>query len=394
MDRMIEKYADKLVDTGLVAPDAPPLIGFLDAELIWNRADSRCDLLAPAFDHLNINSLLLARPAEPYRTIIDTLAADGQRTIYPEDCETRTFMHDLPVTARLTTDAVIDALRRRKSLIVTGEGVVTYGVVSPEQAYIVFSSVCFSTFVKFFSDTLSAAREDRLTDERREVFQRVVSFLPPPIPELGAPLRNGPFDDPQPVYAAICEAGRRTVELGLVDSFFGNISYRSGNTVYISQTSSSLDELDGCIDPCPLDNSSCAGVTASSELSAHTAVYERTGIRAILHGHPKFSVILSMDCEDKARCDHAGECHRRCPHVREAAGVPVVCGEVGTGRYGLCNTVPSALDAAGSVLVYGHGVFTMGDVDFNPALAELIRVENRCREEYFHRLRLLGKGGR
>ena len=59
----------------------------------------------------------------------------------------------------------------------------------------------------------------------------------------------------------------------MVDSYFGNISYRDGNTIYISQTGSSLDDLAGCIDPCPVDGSTCAAITASSEYSAHRDIY-------------------------------------------------------------------------------------------------------------------------
>jgi ribulose-5-phosphate 4-epimerase/fuculose-1-phosphate aldolase len=63
--------------------------------------------------------------------------------------------------------------------------------------------------------------------------------------------------------------GRYTVEKGYVDSFFGNISYFDGRTIFISQTASSLDELEGHLDPVLLDGSSTAGISASSELPAH-----------------------------------------------------------------------------------------------------------------------------
>ncbi|HYR02359.1 MAG TPA: class II aldolase/adducin family protein [Syntrophobacteria bacterium] len=37
------------------------------------------------------------------------------------------------------------------------------------------------------------------------------------------------------------------------------------------------------------------------------------------------------------------------------------------------------------VIVYGHGVFTMGRLDFNEALANLLAVERMCREECLRR---------
>jgi ribulose-5-phosphate 4-epimerase/fuculose-1-phosphate aldolase len=186
-----------------------------------------------------------------------------------------------------------------------------------------------------------------------------------------------------------------------VDSYFGNISYRLGDTILISQTGSSLDELGPCIDPCRMDGSSCAGITASSEYSAHKAVYEAEGnARAILHGHPRFSVILSLDCE-RLDCPRLGECHRACDTPRAVTDptggldVPIVPGEVGTGPFGLCNTLPQALvgtagDRRGAI-VYGHGLFTLGAVDFRDAFATLMDVEHFCRAEYFRRVAQLGE---
>jgi ribulose-5-phosphate 4-epimerase/fuculose-1-phosphate aldolase len=263
--------------------------------------------------------------------------------------------------------------------------VVTFGTVSPEQAFVVFSSVCFSTFVKFYLDFLVGARGGTLTEEYRDAFAAVKPAVMKLQPSDPAQLLAGPFTDGDALVAAMDEAGRKTVEYGLVDSFFGNISGRLEDTIYISQTTSSLDELPGCIDPCPIDGSSCAGVTASSELTAHREILLRTGAATILHGHPKFAVIMSMDCLVQG-CEHTEECHRRCPESREVIGVPIVPGEVGTGRFGLCNTVPEAMEGRNGVIVYGHGVFATGRRDFSDAFATLLEVEHGCREEYFRRL--------
>ncbi len=384
MEQLTTRYARKLVAAELAEP-GEPLIGMLDADISWNRKDAACDELAKVFAGLGVNSLLLCRPAEPYRTILDVLASH-EDTIRPKDCETRTFIHDLPVRQRFIAEDIADALRGRKSVIVReGGAVITAGAVSPEQAIIVFSSVCFASFVKFFSDYLACCRRGEVPERYREAYAHVEGAVRnremPPAPCL----LPGPFDTPDQVINAMDEAGRKTVEYGLVDSFFGNISYRLGDTIYISQTSSSLDELPGCIDPCPIDGSSCAAVTASSELTAHRAIVEHGDVFGVLHGHPKFSVIMSMDCP-REDCEGGGECHRRCPHARDVCGVPVVPGEVGRGPFGLCNTVPGAMECADAAIVYGHGVFTTGKRDFNDAFARLLAVENDCRAEYFRRV--------
>ena len=384
MEGMIQKYADKLVNAGLCDSGAP-LIGFVDADVIWNRDDSLQKELQKVFDSIIINSILFAPPAEPYRTIIDYLAASGEPAIYPKDCETRTFIHDLPVARTLDAGTIVEALKRRKSLIVPGQGIVTFGTVSPEQAFIVYSSVCFAVFVKFFSDYLYQTRHGKPSKSFQKAFQKVMNHVSETVDYPQANLMKGPFNNENDAVSAIIEAGAKTVEYELVDSFFGNISYRLGQTIYISQTSSSLDELSGCIDPCPIDGSSCAGVTASSELTAHRETYLRKNISAIIHGHPKFSVIMSMEC-DNTDCDHVGECHRRCPQTRYLNGVPVVSGEVGTGPFGLCNTLPAAMETREGVIVYGHGVFTGGNVDFTDAFERLVTIESDCRRVYFQKI--------
>ncbi len=384
MRELVEKYAGKLVAHGL-CDEGRPLIGGLDAELVWNRRDPDGVELEKVFAGLSINSLLFSRPAEPYWSIIEHLARSAADVIEPSDCETRTFMHDLPIVRAFEAEAIIAALKRRKSAIIPGRGVVTWGTVSPEQAFVSYSSVCFACFVKFFSDYLADVRGGVLSTERRQVFDGVVAQLAP-LPQESPRLARGPFQTEAEVRHALCEVGRATVERRLVDSFFGNVSFRLGDTLYISQTGSSLDELECCIDPCPLDGSSCAAITASSEFGAHREVVERGGVGGVLHGHPKFSVILSMDCDMRQECDHFGECHIRCPEERFVEDVPIVPGEVGAGPHGLCNTMPPAIENRRGVIVYGHGLFTVARTDFNDAFAELLDIERMCREIYFRRV--------
>jgi ribulose-5-phosphate 4-epimerase/fuculose-1-phosphate aldolase len=383
MKNLCEKYADKLIGQGLCA-EGEPLIAGLDAELIWNREDDRSAELAKVFDGLSINSLVCARPAEPYATIIDFLAKRYGDVIRPEDTETRTFLHDIRITHEFSANAIINALSKRKAVIIPGQGIISYGTVSPEQGFVFYSSTIFACFVLFFSDYMTAARRGELDDHYRETFKTVVEQLAEPKTTL-PDLIHGSLDSEERILAAMAVAGRAVVEYGLVDSFFGNISYRLNDTVYISQTGSSLDELEGCIDPCRMDGSTTHGLTASSELSAHEDVYRRTDALCILHGHPKFSVIMSMDCP-KVNCENRGQCHIKCTECRTVEGIPIVPGEVGTGPTGLCNTLPPAVASSGVAIVHGHGLFASGKVDFNEAFKRLLETENMCRKLYFERL--------
>jgi len=388
---MFPEFENKLYTGGLTERSSP-VMGFLDAALEWNRNDSSIPILEKVIQGLSINSILFSKPAEPYQTIISYLARTSQGVIYPEDCETRTFLHDLPISRTLDPVQIVSILKKRKGVIIPDSGLITYGMVSLEQAYVTFSSICFACFVKFFSDYLSALRNGFVDHGFQKAFDQVVKMLDP-YPPFNGYLIKGPLDSERLALEAMDEAGRLTVENRLVDSYFGNISCRLGNTLYISQTGSSLDNLIGCIDPVPMDGSSCTGITASSELDAHLGIIRETGCNTILHGHPRFSVILSMDC-DKECCDQRGRCHIKCSEKRSVCGIPVVPGEVGTGVYGLCNTVPEAIRDHDGVIVYGHGLFTIGREDFNKPFSNLFNIEKNCREEYFRRVSDLLTGGR
>ncbi len=401
MEKTLKKFAGKFIRAGLGSRSGPcrPLMGGLDDRIVWNRKADEIKILEPVFQGLHINSLAFLRPGEPYRSLISFLAEKALKTdgaISPKDCETRTFLHDLPVIDELSRDKIIGILKNRKTVIVAsktkspedmGPAVIAHGTVSPEQGFVTISSVCFACFIKFFTDYLEALQKGTATDEDHALWDRVAPYLKPVRKKMPR-LMKGPFHTEEAVYSAVAEAGFKTVEYGLVDSYFGNVSYLWNNTLYISQTGSSLDELSGCIDPVPLDGSTSAGITASSELSAHMETILKTGCQAILHGHPKFSVILSMDCDpiEKEACRFSDQCHIKCPKNRWVCGVPIVPGEVGTGPFGLCNTLPRALESHNSAIVYGHGLFTLGKNDFSEAFADLLKVENACKRLYFEKI--------
>lgn len=393
MIKLIEKYINKLFSQGLAEKDDPLLIS-LDAELYYNRPIEQPELIR-LFDLMNINTILFSKPAEPYRSIIDLLTRGDVNRITPLDCETRTFFHEIPVIDEITAKAISAALSKRRSAIIRNKGIVTYGTVSPEQAFVSFSSTCFSTFVKYFYDSLlyfeSCKSKGSLPDERYlNDFKRIIQLLQPlPQPRPLTYMRPETEED---VIMMLSEAGKAMVESQLVDSSFGNISYVFGNNIYISQTGSSLDELEYCIDAVPLNGSSTIGITASSELSTHKNIFYATRDKAILHGHPRFSVIMSMHCEIKD-CLHYRDidyCYRMCRQKRYVMDIPVVSGEIGTGPTGLVNTVPEAMREGKGAIVFGHGVFTSGKDNFQDPFQRMSDIEVRCRSAYLEAIEKLG----
>ncbi len=388
MNHLLKKYGDKLAAQGICRA-GEPVLGFLDDETSWNRYATEIEVLDQVMRRSGVNSILYSPPAEPYSSIINYLAeysAGENCRIRPDDTETRTFLHDIPVVQDFTAEEILSAINKRKGVIIRDKGIVTYGTVSPEQAFVTYSSICFSSFVKFMADYyyhsngLIFMKGDPLP-----VFGKGIKWYGDSLslirktPEITAPFISG--DD---VVAAMAEAGRLTVESGMVDSFFGNISVKYGNTIYISQTGSSLDELAGCIDPCPMDNSTTNAITASSEFSAHRGLYSIYDRKTILHGHPKFSVITSMLCDDLS-CINRGRCHIKCSRGRFIGDIPVVPGEIGTGPDSLSRTMPSAMKGRG-VIVWGHGLFTAGLEDFTDAFRNLVDIEKSCFEKYLSQI--------
>ncbi len=384
MDRLISKYSEKLVTSGLCFKDEP-VFGTFDDEINWSSGRAEIRILDAVLRELGAASVLFSPVDEPYRSITDFLAINalkGEGYIRPGDTETRTFLHDIPAVSGFEADRITGALKKRKGVIIPGRGIVTYGMVSPEQAFVTFSSICFSCYVKFMTDYYYH-RKNILTmgGETEPIYRKAVSCYEKSLSGIKPqPAIKAPFTSHEEVIAAIAETGKLTVDSGMVDSFFGNISLKYKDRIYISQTGSSLDDLNGYIDPCPLDNSTTNAITASSEFSAHKGIYMRTDKRAILHGHPKYSVITSMLC-DKTGCENRGMCHIKCGSSRTIEDIPVVTGEIGTGPLGISNTLPPAMTGRGAI-VYGHGLFTTGAEDFTDAYSSLVDIEKMCFRKY------------
>jgi len=366
----VHKYHAKLVGQGLVDTQGPVELYGLDDE-IYTNSTGVPEEVAALFGRLNINSLIIARPNQVQWSIIQELSRLNQSLICPCDCESLTFIHDIPLVECLEASAVARALNRRKGCIVKDVGIVTTGSVSLEQAFISFSSICFATFVKFFADCLNGLTGFGPLPEPRSL-DMLFSLMDKCRPLEGANTlsRDIPRSE-DAILASLDQAGKIVVDRRLVDSFFGNISSLDAGTIYISQTGSSLDELPGHIDRVPLDGSSTCELTASSELLAHVRVYERTGDTAILHGHPRFSVIMSMHGEPLGFDEK-----------RFIADVPVVAGEVGAGRHGLVHTLPAAMEQTHAAIVHGHGTFTSSPGTLCEAFDALSAIEQLCYARY------------
>jgi tetratricopeptide (TPR) repeat protein len=377
----LEYYRRKFRDDGQIDPARLLLLAQDDEAVFCGCAELR-DLSAQIRQRLGSTCLIIGMPFLPYiELLLAGLPAQAGCAI-PLDTETRTFLHDIPVVRKAElvsagAEAVVERLRQRKGVIVEGVGLVAAGALTIEQAYVNFCSVLHATTVKVLLDLLREPLPDKALLAGLEPLWEQ---LRTPLPIRTEGLNSFDAQNSSQILAAIDVAGRRTVELGLVDSFFGNISVALDDAIYISQTGASLDRLPGCVDLVLNDDSSCVGLTASSELAAHRAIFSASAARTILHGHPRFSVILSLLCEEG--CD-TEDCWKDCDKVRELNGVPVVAGEVGAG--GLARSLPPVIGRCRLALVYGHGLFATGEQDFAQPLSAMLHFENWCRAHYLRR---------
>ena len=406
MKKLLTKYLNKLDSQGLASKNNAIFMG-LDDRLFVNRTDKKdISELRKLFELMSINSILFAEPSEPYRSIINEITRDDYpnrnsiETITPTDCETRTFLHDIPVVKNFSAQLLSEALSKSKSSILKDLGIVAYGTVTPEQAFVSYSSTCFACYVKYFVDAIyyfdTCLQKKKEPNERfLRSFIKIANHLKKTSPyeifkdkfSISSAISKKPKTTGE-VIKSITETGLVVVKLHLVDSYFGNISYVFGDNIYISQTGASLDDLESCIDKVPLNGSSSVGITSSSELPTHKRIYEETSHKAILHAHPRFSVIMSMFCPYK-NCPSFNDrkiCHTTCAEDRYVSELQIVPGEIGTGKTAILNTVPKAIKKTSGVIVYGHGVFTIGKEDFKEALMLMIDIEKKSYEMYFEKI--------
>jgi ribulose-5-phosphate 4-epimerase/fuculose-1-phosphate aldolase len=375
---MLNHYAAKLVAEGIGRHDRVALLAQDDRPC----ASGAADLIARGqaiLQQSSATALCLVEPPWPFADFL--LRRNPQATaIVPRDSETRTFLHEIPLLrGPFAAQGVAAALGDRKGVLLDGGIICASGALTIEQAYVNASSLWHALTIKYLLDVLT---DGFLLPGEEQVFAAFRADAGTEPHADGLAFHPGPLVEAATIEEEMIRVGRYTVERHLVDSFFGNISCRHGNEVFISATASSLDALHGCIDPIPFDNRTTLGLVASSELAAHQGIYAATAAQTILHGHPRFSVALSMLCAGAKDCP-VTDCWRDCPQVRWLNGVPIVAGEIGAG--GLARRVPPVIGASGQAIVYGHGVFAIGHSNFAEPFHALVAIERWCRQEYFRR---------
>ncbi len=377
MDAQLQRYEKLLVNEKTARPGRIALAAQND-RLCYHGPTELKELTSLLLQRLDCCAVIVGEPNLPFGDLLIQRSSPPVTVLTPRDSESRSSLHAIPCvpfTHTTTTLArqICDVLQTRKGCIVEGLGLVSLGSLTVEQAYIVWSSLVHATTIKYFEDLLTGG--PHLKQEAALLQRCRAEYLQPLQPEAYYQGQHELSEHHNDIIKEMCAIGHATVMMGLVDSFFGNISYATKEGLYISQTSARLDELQQQVDFVPANGSSTSGITASSELPAHRAIVAATGCRTILHGHPRFSVIMSF---------FAG--FKETDNWQQLDGIPVVQGEGGVG--GLAENLSAAFRNSGSnaVIVQGHGVFAISRHNFREPLITLTKVEQQCRNMYFKRI--------
>ena len=171
----------------------------------------------------------------------------------------------------------------------------------------------------------------------------------------------------QPDFTRI---GKRLFSEHLVGGNFGNMSVKTDDGYFITKTGSYLDADPEQIVLMPLNGRVTPG--ASSEWRVHTAVYNSSEHKAIVHAHPPYAVALSLLTDSEiATIDSEGKLL--------APTIKVVDGPCGSQQ--LADVVAEGLASANIVIAKGHGTFAAGR-DLDQAYLYTSLAEHCCKVLY------------
>lgn len=154
-------------------------------------------------------------------------------------------------------------------------------------------------------------------------------------------------------HQQLVDTGRRMAEKGLVLATGGNISVRVDDSIMISERRADLGALAGrcVVVPVTDDGSHSRSLRASSELPLHRAIYRNESIRAVVHTHSTYAVVMSTLVEELPAVHYA---------QAQLGGVLSVAPYARFGTEELAHVTESALRNRRAALMRNHGVVAVG----------------------------------
>ncbi len=320
-----------------------------------------------------LREIFLFTISEPYSTITDSFIKKGAGTIKPIDSESSTFLPKIPYISKTNIRILPELLEQYGVVLMKGGIILTCSKADIPNCDVLVSIVCFSLYVKFFVDLLKEERSVKISNRLSNFIKKTVSS------EINKKtfyeMENSTSDK------SIEATGKTMVNYGLVDSFFGNISSISDNLIFISESGSYLDDLYGKITKIPLTGTFDSALNPSSEYKIHREIYKETNFRFIIHGHPFFSVIMSIYC-NSAECNEKRGAYGNNNPDRYIGDIPIIKGTSGTEHPELAIKVSEKIKEIGTVALYGHGIFCAAENNFSQALNNMISTELICLKKF------------
>jgi L-fuculose-phosphate aldolase len=179
----------------------------------------------------------------------------------------------------------------------------------------------------------------------------------------------------------LCETGRRMVAGGLVLGTSGNVSLRKGELVAVTPGGVALDRLTPA--DCPVLDIRGEVVDGarkpSSEVPMHLAVYQATGVRAIVHTHSRYAVVVATTMTELPPIHY---------NALLLGGVVRVAPYATYGTPELAAHVSAALAGRQAALMANHGAVAVGD-DLPQAFDRAVLLEWLC--DVYVQARLVGE---
>lgn len=178
------------------------------------------------------------------------------------------------------------------------------------------------------------------------------------------------------MFEEAIKVGKLLAEARLIDGASGNMSFKLGDTIYITKSGANLYDLS--------ENSFVKMKIgefvgeASVDQIIHQKIYEKTDYSAVLHCHGVFNVVLGAKMDTVKPVDLEGKLY--------FGEISVVEGRFGSPE--LADLISDSVKDKGVAVVRNHGVYA-GGKDLRDAYNRVSYLEHSC--EIIYRLMLLDK---
>lgn len=152
------------------------------------------------------------------------------------------------------------------------------------------------------------------------------------------------------------KVGRTLLDLGLVGSHSGNMSFHQGKSLFITRHGAMLGYL-GEMDivKTGMAGGSRGSEAASREVNVHRAILKglrKNDAHSVIHAHPLNAIALSLLLKEIVPIDVEGSYY--------LPRVPILEFSVASGSREMEDVLPRALRKSRAVMVRGHGSFALG----------------------------------